>query len=146
MKYFIMPYLRKSRYKIVFHVGTGDALQATPKEMLNAREDPKSFIQKHTPEYKIIISRLVLRVDKANSNDINEKYIELLKEAKTDCIFNDNIVESDIDQHELHINESGSLILTKNLITGIRNFFLKNGTRKKKNNLSLQLKWQRYFD
>ena len=82
MKYFIIPYLRKSRYKIVFHVGTGDALQATPKEMLNAREDPKSFIQKHTPEYKIIISKPVLRVDKANSNDIMKSISNYLRKPK----------------------------------------------------------------
>ena len=64
----------------------------------------------------------MLRVDKANAYDINKRYIDLLKEAKVDCIFNDNIVESNIDQYDLHINESGSVILAKNLISGIRNF------------------------
>ena len=64
----------------------------------------------------------MLRVDKANAYDINKRYIDLLKEAKVDCIFNDNIVESNIDQYGLHINESGSVILAKNLISGIRNF------------------------
>ena len=72
----------------------------------------------------------MLRVDKASANDINKRYIELLKEAKLDCIFNDNIVESNIDQYGLHINESGSVILAKNLISGIRNL-CKKGTRKK---------------
>ena len=90
--------------------------------MFNAIEDLKSFIQKYAPESKIIISTPVLRVDKANANDINRRYIDLLKEAKVDCIFNDNIAESNIDQYGLHINESGSVILAKNLISGIRNF------------------------
>ena len=49
-------------------------------------------------------------------------YIELLEEAKLDCIFNDNIAESNIDQYGLHINDSGSVILAKNLISGIGNF------------------------
>ena len=53
----------------------------------------------------------MLRVDKASANDINKRYIELLKEAKLDCIFNDNIAESNIDQYGLHINDSGSVIL-----------------------------------
>ena len=34
---------------------------------------------------------LVIRVDKGNANDINKKYIDLLKRAKVDSIFNDNI-------------------------------------------------------
>ena len=74
----------------------------------------KLFIQKYAPESKIIISTPVLRVDKANKDDINKRYIELLKEAKLDCIFNNNVAESNIDQHGLHINESGSAILVKN--------------------------------
>ena len=91
IKFFVIPHLRKNPDKIVLHVGTNDAPHATPKEMFNAIIDLKSFIQKYAPESKIIISTPVLRVDKANANDINKRYIELLKEAKLDCIFNDNI-------------------------------------------------------
>ena len=72
----------------------------------------------------------MLGVDKANSNDINKRYIDFLKEAKLNRIFNVNIAESNIDQYGLHINESGSVILAKNLISGIRNL-CKKGTRKK---------------
>ena len=60
----------------------------------------------------------MLRVDKANVNGINKRYIELRKAAKLDCIFN----ESNIDQNGLHINESESAILAKNLISSIQNF------------------------
>ena len=67
--------------------------------MFNAIKDLKSFIKKHAPESKIIISTPVLRVDNANANVINKRYIDLLKEAKVDCIFNDNIAEPNIDQY-----------------------------------------------
>ena len=122
IKFFVIPHLRKNPDKIVLHVGTNDAPHATPKEMFSAIIDLKSFIQKYASESKIMISTPVLRVDKANASDINKRYIELLKEAKLDCIFNDNIAESNIDQYGLHINESGSVILAKNLISGMRNF------------------------
>ena len=72
----------------------------------------------------------MLWADKANAIDINIMYIELLKEAKLDCIFNDNLAESNIDQYDLHINESGSVILVKNLISGIRNFWKKRLAKK----------------
>ena len=73
----------------------------------------------------------MLRVDKANANDVNKMYIELLKKAELDCIFNDNIGEPNIDQCGLHINESGSVILAKNLISGIRNFWKKSDSQKR---------------
>ena len=101
-----------------------------PKKCWTLSKDLKSFIQKYAPESKIIIFTPVLRVDKASANDINKRYIELLKEAKLDCIFNDNIVEPNINQYGLHINQSGSVILAKNLISGIRNFWKKRDLQK----------------
>ena len=82
----------------------------------------KTLNRSYALESKIVISTPVLRVDKASANNTNKRYIDLLKEAKVDCIFSDNIAESNIDQYGLHINESGSVILAKNLISGIRNF------------------------
>ena len=89
IKFFVVPHLRKNPDKIVLHVGTIDAPHATPKEMFSAIKDLKSF-EKYAPESKIIISTPLLQVDKTNANDTNKSYIELLKEAKLDCIFNDN--------------------------------------------------------
>ena len=91
IKFFIVPHLRKNPDKTVLHVGAIDAAHAAPKEMFNAIKDLKSFIEKYAPESKIIISTPVLRVDKTNANDTNKSCIELLKEAKLDCIFNYNI-------------------------------------------------------
>ena len=82
----------------------------------------KTLNRSYTLESKIAISTPVLRVDKASANNTNKRYIDLLKEAKVDCIFSDNTAESNIDQYGLQINESGSVILAKNLISGIRNF------------------------
>ena len=84
---------------------------ATSEEMFDPIKDLQSVIQKYVPESKKIISRSMLRVDKASTKGINTRFINLLKEAKVDCIFNNNIAESNI-----YINESGSVILAKNLI------------------------------
>ena len=51
----------------------------------------------------------MLWTDKANATDINKMYIELLEEAKLDCIFNDNIAKSNIDQYDLHIKSQDLL-------------------------------------
>ena len=63
----------------------------------------------------------VLRVDRANTNEIHKSYINILKKVKVNYIFNGNITESNIGQYGLHMNDSGSIILEKNLISGIRN-------------------------
>ena len=131
MKFFIIPHLRKSPGKIVLHFGSNDAPHALPEEMFNAIKDLKSFIKKCAPESKIIISTPVLRVHKANANGINRRYIDLLNEPEVDCIFNDKIAESNVDQYGLHVNESKSVILAKNLISGIRNFWKKWDSQEK---------------
>ena len=74
-------------------------------------------------------------VDKVSGNDINQRYFELLKEAKVDGFFSDNITDSSNDQCELHMNESGSAVLAKDLISDTRNFRKKMGLPEK--NLSL---------
>ena len=66
----------KNSEKIVLHVGTNDAPHATPKEVFNTIKDLKSFIQKYAPGSKI--STPVLRIDKANANDINKKVYRLI--------------------------------------------------------------------
>ena len=114
IKFFEIPDLRKNPDKIVFEVGTNDASHAIPKEMFNAIKDLKSFIQKYAPESKIIISTPVLRVDKANANDINKRYIELLREAKLDCIFNDNM-QSPISISTGHILMSQDLLFSQRI-------------------------------
>ena len=55
----------------------------------------------------------MLWADKANATDINKMYIELLEEAKLDCIFNDNIAESNIDQYDLHIKSQDLLFSSR---------------------------------
>ena len=78
--------MRKSPDKIVLHVQTNDVPHATPQDIFSAIKYLKSFIQKYDPESKIIVSMSVLQVDKTNVNDINKRYINLLKEVKLDCI------------------------------------------------------------
>ena len=68
-----------------------DTSDAASPETFNVMKDLKSFKQKYVPESKIVLFTPVIRVDKGNANDINKKYIDLLKGAKEDSIFNDSI-------------------------------------------------------
>ena len=81
------------------------------------------LIQKMVPSAKIIISSPGLRVDKANSDINNKKFISLLNSADWDCIHHENIDESHLNWYGLHIDRTGSISWTKNLISGIQKFW-----------------------
>ena len=82
---------------------------------------------------RITISSLVLRVDKANTNDINKDFMELVKESNLDSISHENIKVLHIDQYGFHTNKSYSSVLDKNLISGIREFWCFLDYKKKLN-------------
>ena len=66
----------------------------------------RNFILKYLPSSRATISTPVLRVDKANANDINKDFTELFKESNLDYISHENIKELHIDQYGLHVNRT----------------------------------------
>ena len=89
------------------------------------------------PSAKIIISSPVIRVDKANSDINNKKFISLLYSTDWDCIYHENIDESHLNEYGLHINRTESINLAKNLISGIRKFRYDLDSKINKKNFSL---------
>ena len=122
MKFFVVPHLKKKPDNIIIHVGTNNAPHSSPYEMFQEMQSLRNFILKYLPSARITISTPVLRIDKANANDINKTFTELVKESNLDDISHENINESHINEYGLNINRTGSSILAKNLISGIRNF------------------------
>ena len=49
--------------------------------MFHEIQSLRNFILKYLPSARITISTPVLRVDKANANDINKDFTELVKES-----------------------------------------------------------------
>ena len=80
------------------------------------------MIQKMVLSAKIVTSSPVLCVDKANSDINKKKFISLLHSTDWDCIHQENIDESHLNEYGLHINRTGSINLAKNLILGIQKF------------------------
>lgn len=59
--------------------------------MFNAVKDLKSFKQKYAPESNLILFTPVIRIEKGDANNVNKRYIDLLKGVKVDCFSNVNI-------------------------------------------------------
>ena len=105
MKFFVVPLLKKKPDKVIIHVGTNDAPHFTPDEMFKNMKELRLLIQKMVPSAKIII----IRVDKANSDINNKKFISLLNSTYWDCIDHENIDESHLNEYGLHINRTESI-------------------------------------
>ena len=58
------------------------------------------------PLGKVIISSPVIRVDQANCEINNKKFISLLNSTDWDCIHHKNIDESHLNEYGLHINRT----------------------------------------
>ena len=80
MKFFVVPHLKKKPDHIIIHVGTNNALYSSSYEFFQEMQSLRNFILKYFPSARITISTPVLRVDKANANDINKAFTELVKE------------------------------------------------------------------
>ena len=122
MEFFAVPLLKKKTDKVIIHLGTNDAPHLPPDEMFKNMKELRLMIQRIVLSAKIIISSPALRVDKANSDISNKKFISLLNSTDWDCIHHENIDESHLNEYGLHINRMGSVNLAKNLISGIRKF------------------------
>ena len=87
MKIFVLPHLKKKPDNIIIHAGT-NTLSPLPLtaihmkyEMFQEVQSLRNFILKYLASARITISTSVLRVNKANANDINKAFTELVKES-----------------------------------------------------------------
>ena len=109
MKFFVAPLPMKKPDKVISRVGINDAPHFTPDEMFKNMKELRLLIQKMVPGAKVIISPPVIRVDKANSDINNKKFISLLNSTDWDCIHHKNIYESHLNEYGLLINRGGSI-------------------------------------
>ena len=61
---------------------TNNAPNSSSYEMFREIQSLRNFILKYLPSVRITISTPVLRIDKANANDISKAFIELVKEFR----------------------------------------------------------------
>ena len=90
LSFFVVPHLKEKSDNIIIHVGTNNAPRFSPYEMFQDMQSLRNFILKYLPSTRITISTPVLRVDKANANDINKAFTELVKESNLDYISHEN--------------------------------------------------------
>ena len=115
--YYVRPTARKNPKMMVIHSGTNDvtykvnALQKTKKVINAIKENDVNN------EIEIVLSGVIHRDDQDledEINKLNEKLENLCKGKGMRFIDNSNIKSSSLNRSKLHLNKSGTALLTKN--------------------------------
>ena len=123
LRHHALPIIRKQPKYLIVHAGTNDAINFTPRDILNKLFQLKSFIQEKLPDAEITISTPKLRSDngKAALTAVRQLTNHLIN-LKIDILDKRNITGKHLSRRCLHSNQSGSNLLTNNIICTLRKF------------------------
>ena len=122
LRHHALPIIRKQPKYLIIHAGTNDAVKFTSRDILNNLRQLKSFIQEKLPNAEIIVSRPTLRSDNGKVALTIRQLTNLLINLKIDILDNRNITGKHLSKRGLYLNQSGSNLLTKNIISKLQKF------------------------
>ena len=123
LRHHALPIIRKQPKYLIINAGTNDAVKFTSRNILNKLLQLKSFIQKNLPDAEITISSPKLRSDNGKAVlTIRQLTNHLINLNKPDILDNRNITGKHLSRRDLHLNQFGSNLLTKNIISKLRKF------------------------
>ena len=101
---------------VIIHAGTNNAVKFTSRDILNKLLKLKPFIQEKLSDAEMIIFTPTLRSDNSKGALTVRQLTNCLINLKIDILDNRNITGKDFSGRGLHLNQSGSNLLTKNII------------------------------
>ena len=128
LRHHLLRIIRKQPKYLIIHAGINYAVKFTWGDTLNKLIRLKSFIQENWPDSEIIISTPTLISDNGKVTLRVRQLTNRLINLKIDIIDDRNIIGKHLSRRSLHLNQSGSNLLTKNIISKLRKFwnFLKH--------------------
>ena len=114
--------IRRQPKDLIIHAGTNDAVKFTSTDILNKLLLLKSFIQVKLPDAKIITSTATLRSDHGKAALTERQLTNHLINLRIDILDNRNISGKRLSGIGLHLNQLGSNLLTKNIISKLWKF------------------------
>ena len=113
--------LNEKLQKMIIHVGTNNAMTDTPKEIFEKLISLKHQIESTLPKCEVIISNLIMRMDKSKPAKMNGEVNRLIKSANINFVENSNIKGKQLGKRGLHLNIQGNKMFARNLLNAIRN-------------------------
>ena len=105
---------------VLLHVGTNDVINYERKGILDKVLQLRSFIQEKLPTTNVILSKLIMRVDTKQCENVVTAVNNKINELSTYIIDNGNLDRSHLNGKGLNLNGKGILLYARNLIDGIR--------------------------
>ena len=122
LRHYALPIIRKLPKSLTIYAGTNNGVKFTSRDVLNKLLQLKSFIQKKLPYAEIIISTPTLRSENGKAALTVRQLTNHLINLKIDILDNSSITGKHLSQRGLHLNQSGSSLLTKHIISKLRKF------------------------
>lgn len=105
---------------IIINVGTNDCAKKTSDEVLKELFDVKVYIQKVLPSCKIWFSLPLVRTDNKTANAIIRNLNVKMMKRSDMLLDNSNINERHLSRKGLHLNDHGTKLMAKNIISHIK--------------------------
>ena len=102
---------------ILLHIGSNDCSTKTSDEVLNEFKVLTDYIQKELPCSTLIISLPIIRADNKVAIQIQKNFYLKLKRLFYPFLDNSNIDLSHLGKKGLHLNNQGTKIMARNIIS-----------------------------
>ena len=116
-----LPIIRKQPKYLIIHAGTNNTVKFT-SDVLNKLLQLKSFIQEKLSDAEITISTPTMRPGNGKAALTVRQLTNHLINLKVDVLDDRNITSKHLNRRGLHLNQSGSNLSTKNIISKLRKF------------------------
>ena len=119
MERYLIPIVQKKPSNIILHVGTNSAKNLPSRTVLDNLLKLKALVKDSLPTCKVIISTPTLRTDDGQAQITVSQLTKHLLQIKIDTVNNNNISIRHLGSKGLHLNQSGSKLLSKNFLNAI---------------------------
>ena len=115
LRHHALPIIWKQPKYLIIYAGTNDAVKFTSRDISNKLLQLKSSIQEKLPDAEIIIFTPTLRSDNGKAALTVRQLTNHLINLKINNLDNRNVTGKHLSRRGLHLNQSGSDLLTKNI-------------------------------
>ena len=116
----IKPILRHKPEYMILHIGTNDALNLPPNEILDKILEFKKKIEEINKDCIVIISTATYRFDNQKAGNTVNEFTNMLINLNVPIVDNQNISRKNLGYKGLHLNIYGSSRLAMNLVSAIK--------------------------
>ena len=118
----LIPLIQKKPSNIILHVVTNDAKNLPSRTVLDNLLKLKALVRDSLPTCRVFISTPTLRTDDGKAQITVRQLTKHLLQLEIDTINNNNINVRHLGDKGLHLNQSGSNLLSKNFVNAIQKF------------------------